>query len=323
MSCGACVRPKKANALGGARGCACPVGEGGCEEPNGCLEAEGSVVTTNYREVGAGRGQYEMVPQFTYVGPGHGSFHRSSSPWMTSSIAIFGVLFAVGVLFGVLILFQSTAAATTTQKASSNNMDFLFGGTTSPAPPFSCGRDDLSEAVLALAVQGWSDSHRTWCCQQQGRGCTTTTSAPYDCEASLADWEAGWAEQKKAWCCANKQKGCPTVAPDAYACTGLQSTWAFDRRYWCCWNRNRGCNAQTGRNFDAGAATAPDQAAAAAGSAGADFDCAAGVSNGRAGWSDAKEAWCCKQSNVGCQSATASAAARVPLLSAPTMAPVI
>jgi hypothetical protein len=34
------------------------------------------------------------------------------------------------------------------------------------------------------------------------------TSRPYDCEAGYSNWQAGWSDDKKAWCCDNEQKGC-------------------------------------------------------------------------------------------------------------------
>lgn len=39
----------------------------------------------------------------------------------------------------------------------------------------------------------------------------------------------------------------------------------------------------------------------------APFDCAAGVSNWRQGWSDAKKEYCCEHTKRGCMKATTSA----------------
>jgi len=76
----------------------------------------------------------------------------------------------------------------------------------------------------------WSPAKKLWCCENAGKGCTTTptptpppkptppptASLPFDCLAGLGNLDAGWSDAKKEWCCANQGKGCP---PEKQTCT--------------------------------------------------------------------------------------------------------
>mmetsp|Transcript_60612 Transcript_60612/g.128369 ORF Transcript_60612/g.128369 Transcript_60612/m.128369 type:complete len:254 (-) Transcript_60612:7-768(-) len=246
MSACSCVRPAKSKP---SVGCC----EKQCQEPNGCIEAD-PVTKTTYRQVEEGRGQYEMVPQYNFVGSNEGDYAKVGIERSQVSQALQRKIFAsLGCAGLLLALLGIWALVSLLRPSQSPNLDYL-------SAPFSCGAAGLQGQALQLQVESWSDAHRQWCCMNRNRGCQSTTEALYDCQASLGDWQAGWAESKKAWCCEHTGTGCPQTTTQAYDCSGQDSDWSFGRRYWCCWNANRGCNDQTGRNFDANAPTSPGQA---------------------------------------------------------------
>jgi len=75
--------------------------------------------------------------------------------------------------------------------------------------PFDC------ESGYTHWERGWSKFKKTWCCENEKRGCESKdkrTWQAYDCDAGLPNWKHGWSENKKDWCCKREQKGCEHVA---------------------------------------------------------------------------------------------------------------
>lgn len=263
MSCSPnCIR------LGRPKGLSCECPKPSCDKPNAFFEAEGQITTTSYKEVGSGRGKYEMVPQYNFVGQGQGSFIKSEAlggapicgGLLYPLLGVLGTMFAVTGLFAIFVLFQPGKTTTTTVPGL-----IPLGPGSSNSPPESpspsptstqmpqCGPATASAEEIEALAASWPTEHRSFCCIHHGRGCTTTstTRLPYDCQASAEDWDVGWSERKKAWCCQNEPPlGCPVTTTDAYQCSGPTQSWSFGRRYWCCWHRNTGCNKDTGRHFD-------------------------------------------------------------------------
>ncbi|CAK0842924.1 unnamed protein product [Prorocentrum cordatum] len=87
-----------------------------------------------------------------------------------------------------------------------------------PPPPFDCA------AGLDKWFVGWSADKMSWCCANEGKGCTATTSSAFDCAAGLANWEAGWSAAKKQWCCSSQSKGCSGEAMNMNASTETNLT---------------------------------------------------------------------------------------------------
>lgn len=75
------------------------------------------------------------------------------------------------------------------------------------ASAYDCDAD-YTECYDCL-LKSWSASKLIWCCQNRGRGCSTTTTLPdYDCLEGYENWKLGWSIVKKAFCCAHEDKGC-------------------------------------------------------------------------------------------------------------------
>mmetsp|Transcript_32616 Transcript_32616/g.85576 ORF Transcript_32616/g.85576 Transcript_32616/m.85576 type:complete len:621 (+) Transcript_32616:53-1915(+) len=107
---------------------------------------------------------------------------------------------------------------------------------------------------------------------------TTTTPAPFDCEAGLANYEKGWSAEKKTWCCDNEAKACGLFDCQA-GLSNWERGWSEEKKVWCCSEDGVGCTTTP----------PPDP-----------FDCREGVNNWKRGWSDPKKDWCCSHRNLGC-----------------------
>jgi len=107
--------------------------------------------------------------------------------------------------------------------------------------------------------RAWSIEKKHWCCDHQDKGCSTTTSLPFDCAAGLSNWQDGWSSAKKDWCCAHTNKGCVVythVVTKPYECSaGLanwEAGWSPGKKIWCCAKENLGCT--TSLPYDCNAA---------------------------------------------------------------------
>lgn len=252
-----------------------------CDKPNVLCEAD-EIQKATYKEVGRGQGQYDLVAKYNFVGTGQGSFVKQSrKPWLSLQslrgftgdcsqcgrliplTSVCATVLALTGLFGIIFLLSSSnssngGSAATRVVSVATAMPQGSSNRGVEKEPFFCGPSDLPFEETFNIGNGWTEDRQTWCCKHHGRGCTTTsTTLPYDCHASLVDWQAGWARTKKHWCCAHESVGCQPTTTDAYDCTGNAVGWDFGKRYWCCWNRNAGCNKDTGRTFDQGAPTSP------------------------------------------------------------------
>jgi len=210
----------------------------------------------------------------------------------------------------------STTTHTTTDKAKQGTDD----GEKNP----DCNGDPES----------WDDARKTWCCQQQARGCpsyvrpvvtakatskaatltnaaaTTTTFPPYDCLAGRANWRLGWSKGKQNWCCkrglinCKKKRNDKVSPPDGIPKTvdfdcgaGLlnwDSLWSVAKQEWCCRMERLGCPKPS--------TTAPDTKQEKPKAK--EYDCQAAARNWQHGWSEGKKTWCCQTVKVGCPDAT-------------------
>jgi len=187
--------------------------------------------------------------------------------------------------------------------------------------PFDC------MAALNNFFRAWSPEKKHWCCTIKGKGCEGHSppavdagygmvwkrvqvngywtwvavhgeghiSLPYDCHAGLDNWHTGWSQGKKGWCCAHQHLGCDGGAgttvvvhhvvhhggayynhahPPGAAGAGMVWSWS-----------STGGHGHWVQIHASGHLP---------------FDCQAGFSNWRSGWSPAKKAWCCSHVGNSC-----------------------
>jgi hypothetical protein len=209
-----------------------------------CFEPEGINRGGDWQLVGLGRGSYEQVKNYNYVGQGVGSFepvHNNETyyGWRMRTCAV-GVIAVVALLVGVWLIspyFQ-------------NHYEAAYARGRGAASRFSSagGRFDCDNAI-SRAAQRWSSSHREWCCHHYGQSCDPNTQ-PYDCEVGFGNWTVRWPEGKKFWCCKYYGRGCTTTTSSpAYDCdagfANWQRGWSKSKQAWCCKTKHRGCPTTT------------------------------------------------------------------------------
>jgi len=114
----------------------------------------------------------------------------------------------------------------------------------------------------------WNEAKANYCCEKAGRGCPQPEypeyhKFEYNCHSGYSNWFFGWSTHKKSWCCDHKHLGCP-------------GTWHGS--YHLHTNILHGVGHAHGRIYD----------------------CHAGFSNWKQGWSDSKKDWCCSHEKKGC-----------------------
>lgn len=177
--------------------------------------------------------------------------------------------------------------------------------------PFDC------DAGFSNWQKGWSDAKKIWCCKHTHRGCGTV-STPYDCHAGLSNWQAGWSDSKKSWCCHHFQLGCGHTASSGLGCSAsceLHGTMAtckdriqfsarhsFAHQPGACGKAYRSVQTEC----DTCAACQVEEVQCQELPVSYPYDCDAGFSNWRAGWSARKKHWCCQTYQKGCTNSAAS-----------------
>jgi len=168
---------------------------------------------------------------------------------------------------------------------------------------------------FATFETSWSSARQQFCCQTQGRGCTTESTTPELIEQPTPP---------------PTPPPSPVTVPatpgpkgDPYNCAvGAVSSWGGDKKSWCCRIHHVGCPPTAPPPVIAPPVIAPpvivrppvvQPPVVIAPPAPADpYNCADGFSNWQAGWSIAKKAWCCKVHSKGCPGAGGCATTSAP-----------
>jgi len=182
----------------------------------------------------------------------------------------------------------------------------------------------------------WSMGKKKFCCKEYERGCPPTTTAPdYACNEGLANWRTGWSNLKKAYCCRHEHKGCepltspapttkalpppptqppptqpppPPPPPPTQPPPPLPPPPPIKKPMPVPQPRPVPVPAPApavARPAVAQPAVPP--VAAGVPPTSLPFDCDAGLSNWKAGWSLGKITWCCQNQHKGCVEASTSA----------------
>jgi len=178
--------------------------------------------------------------------------------------------------------------------------------------PYDC------DAGFSNWQAGWSTAKKHWCCSNVNRGCEEHAS--YDCDAGYSNWEKGWSEPKKIWCCARHQRGCPSTSLSPLGCHAACSVnkvaatcrdrIQFSAIHDFAHKENACGQAYSKVQVECDICRACSiQASECHGldvtfhSTSKPFDCQAGFSNWKAGWSSPKKAWCCHNEHKACEEA--------------------
>lgn len=156
----------------------------------------------------------------------------------------------------------------------------------------------------------WSREKKEYCCKTFRRGC----NLGFNCKVAVEHADSGWSDEKRVWCCRLGK------APDGVHCsrnsTGTSTArnfdcdagfrnsargWSEQKKAFCCKYAHRACPARSGHS----GGYQPDDAESMDESL--PYDCTAGLSVWRIGWSPGKKTWCCDHGRLGCQEASGSA----------------
>lgn len=263
----------------------------------------------DWRYVGEGRGRYKEVEEYSFVGPGKGTYDHQYDPGRAPpSYKLSGCWIY---LCSVLCLLLTA-------------LFFLwfFAPTTKP---FNC------EVGFKSRHSSWSTEKNVWCCEREGIGCdvhyergaqgvlientsnttfsgtSTSTALPYDCNVGYQTWQATWPPNKIAWCCLKAQRGCEmTTTPLPFRCEAdlrdWARTWSLEKKAWCCAHERVACPATPFHRVSALPTPRPGVQP---------FNCAVGYERWAAAWPDEKKAWCCEYHARGCP--TTEPATTVPI----------
>jgi len=203
-------------------------------------------VAWNY--VGPGKGYYEKVQGFNFVGEGGGEWvkedlavplGRQMRPQCRCFVALVAV--AMGGGLGYLLWPYLSKAAW-------------------PSPPVrlspeACAKEDASMTVEL----------KHSCCKRYHLQCLI-----HDCDEGFSDWRREWSIPKKAWCCQQTLRGCPPpalVAPPGgpapshgpqpgrssdprFNCEigfeNFRAGWSLAKKQSCCASVGKGCPPQPG-----------------------------------------------------------------------------
>jgi len=267
---------------------------------SGCTRPGGQTIPPEFIEggspdgqalafVGGGQGAYVQEVTYKFVGAGAGEFELE--PPSRSNLvqkAVLAVVLAGGilVLFGIMCLCLGSAV----RPPCTDCPD-----TTTRSP----GRHDYDcQAGFENWEKGWSPEKKRWCCKLVGLACPQDAALappvpptippppdPYNCSSDFDNWIAVWSTAKQAWCCKHRGRACPPAPPSpapAPPSPSLPAHSGVSRS-----QHGQPMSPAPSRPWRPQSQLQP-------------FDCTAGWSNWRAGWSEEKKTWCCQYAGTGC-----------------------
>lgn len=201
-------------------------GNGDCLEPRAdswVWEATGQETKENWKWVGRGKGGYEFVQTYNFVGKDNGSFvdaeheDQEGCCWQCCRWGVCLLFLAAAVVLGAGLLKQQgvdlplPSSLPLSLGALSSLAPAADLSVVSPGAPESVVEGPRHNCVTPWPPSKWLADKREWCCMNQQIGCKNGNEDedevldPFDCEMkSLSDW----LQAQVAWCCQNKQLGC-------------------------------------------------------------------------------------------------------------------
>merc|ERR1712151_1348599 len=210
---------------GGGDDCGC--GDGGA----GCGTGYDTTGVLSY--VGAG-GDYRQETNYRYVGQGAGDFEMVAVPTNFRTNIWVCIIPLLMLLLLPLLLYLlpqlSSEPVTTLPPIPVPTPPPTPASTTSPCP-YDCNQG-YNEWPMQW-VKGWSGAKKLYCCKTAQRGCPSelpppsglppsgipgeVDTGPYDCNAGYHPCYHclvhQWSPMKLKWCCEQKNKGCQSNTP--------------------------------------------------------------------------------------------------------------
>jgi len=273
-------------------------GRGRTGSPQGlCLEAKRTERRVVYKHVGQGKGAYERVDRFNYVGSESGD-HRMEEPSGCCSACLIALCCLGCIGLAGLAAYTALSASKVipglpdlpwTKEAE----ELIFH--TAQTADYNC-----TDGLKAWE-ETWTLAKKDFCCRSIGEGCPPDNH--YDCKVDAENWHTHWSPGKKNFCCGYDHSGCE--APEEkqmvsgpktdYDCEkdleDWQTKWTEGKMDFCCERYKFGCRQKP--------SPVP-------------FNCEVGLANWDVSWNSEKQAWCCKHEKVGCTSAATEKPAAIP-----------
>jgi len=212
--------------------------------------------SNTWRYVGDGRGQYDAVDKFRYIGENEGSFEMSqrSSVGLRRCLSAFAgvLLLAIILLFGGYALLalvsgeppslmpvvgnidRSAAAVATTMRVQG---EAVLAAVQPLAA--SAGRAVAVAASSAVAVvQGivvLPEPEEASTPTKKPRPQAVVDGPLYNCMIPIEI--TTWSQPKRKWCCVHKEVGCAPFECEAEKVTD----WSEEKVTWCCRHERKGC----------------------------------------------------------------------------------
>lgn len=205
-----------------------------------CYEQEFSSAEDRYNHRWQnGKGGYQLMQSFAYVGEGAGSYNLDAGTDQTSGdesrycsplvqkISVGAIILSALCAFTVYELAAHgvrsplslrVGAGQESQAARSEDDRGLPAAATAPErqmvqrPP-----DDIDRAALDAVDSDSFDRQTSATTTAMTTGAETASGEPYDCMVDFADWERLWPPKKQAYCCWKYDFGCRAAAPSVWA----------------------------------------------------------------------------------------------------------
>jgi len=295
-----------------------------------CFEAEGIVTGENYCFVGDGKGAYQKVPRYSYVGEGVGSWElqRVTTPygWRPRACCVGAATLLLG-LIGLAWLSNRRDLAWLWVERPSGRIADIVPFPDLPRQRYTC--------VLHQTTSSAESLEATWTATDRDRDARVSPSelrwavhegrlsADELAQLAVADTNSDGALTRVEFSAAMLKADVSHDKPTLGEVAAYRATWSAPKRSWCCLHQGIGCTTTTTAtptepysctegyaNWEIAWSAARKSWCCSHYSRGCPrttslpYDCHAGYSNWEYGWSASKKSWCCRRYSRGCPTTT-------------------
>eukprot|EP00405_Crypthecodinium_cohnii_P014743 CAMPEP_0206460006 /NCGR_PEP_ID=MMETSP0324_2-20121206/24509_1 /ASSEMBLY_ACC=CAM_ASM_000836 /TAXON_ID=2866 /ORGANISM="Crypthecodinium cohnii, Strain Seligo" /LENGTH=305 /DNA_ID=CAMNT_0053931655 /DNA_START=90 /DNA_END=1004 /DNA_ORIENTATION=+ len=238
-----------------------------------CFEPAYQETQTTWKYVGEGKGTYEQIQDYNFVGSNQGEFRKQEKPWLVAMQKL---------CEGRWAYFLGGAALLILLWAIVAEIRNLFAG-------------NATTGKCSGNVSSWTQDQRRQCCQEEQIGCPSQPE-PFDCMSGYFAWQKTWSPGQQLWCCDHYQRGCAvTTTPVPYDCEDGYPydvpQWETSKKAWCCEHERVACPGDVSIN-----------------PANEFHNCQEDYQTWFTSWTSRKKAWCCQHENVACSPPVTTAA---------------